>query len=77
MTAWWWSYLLAAIGVGGIYLTTRRMWQGFAIGVAAQLLWFAYALITHQYGFFISALAYGCVNALGLHRWRQADGGKS
>ena len=66
---WWWSYLLAAIGVFGLYLTTRKLWHGFAIGVAVQLLWIAYALTTHQYGFIASALAYGAVNTLGLWRW--------
>lgn len=66
---WWWSYLLAAIGVFGLYLTTRKLWHGFAVGVAVQLLWITYAIVTRQYGFIASALAYGAVNTLGLIRW--------
>lgn len=69
MIAWWWSWLLTAIGVTGIYLTTKRLWYGFAIGLGAQFLWVAYALSTQQLGFILSALAYGSVNALGLYRW--------
>lgn len=68
----WWSWLLTMVGVTGIYLTTRRMWQGFLVGLAAQLLWVAYALATHQWGFIVSALAYGTVNAIGLRAWLAA-----
>lgn len=66
--------MLATIGVFGLWLTTHRMWEGFAVGVAVQILWIAYALATRQYGFIASALAYGTVNSLGLYRWtRKAD----
>ncbi|QWS68208.1 PnuC-like nicotinamide riboside transporter [Gordonia phage VanLee] len=65
----WWSWLLASIGVFGLYLTTRKLWQGFVIGVGVQVLWIAYALATDQLGFIFSALAYGSVNALGFYRW--------
>lgn len=68
-----WSWILAAIGVFGLWLTTKRMWQGFAVGVAVQLLWIAYALTTSQYGFIASALAYGAVNSLGLYRWTRTQ----
>ncbi|AEK06684.1 PnuC-like nicotinamide riboside transporter [Mycobacterium phage DirtMonster] len=69
MIDWWWSYLLTAVGVTGIYLTTRKLWWGFAIGLVAQVLWTVYAVVTHQYGFLFSVLAYGSVHALGLWRW--------
>ena len=67
-----WSYVLATIGVFGLWLTTRKLWQGFAVGVAVQLLWIAYAVTTTQWGFIGSAVAYGAVNTLGLVRWRRA-----
>ncbi|ACH62879.1 PnuC-like nicotinamide riboside transporter [Mycobacterium phage Tyke] len=69
MIDWWWSYLLTAVGVTGIYLTTRKLWWGFALGLVAQVLWAVYAVVTHQYGFLFSVLAYGSVHALGLWRW--------
>lgn len=65
----WWSWALAAVGVTGIYLTTRHMWQGFLIGICAQVLWVAYAVVTNQWGFLATAFAYGAVNAVGLRRW--------
>ena len=65
----WWSWLLTVVGVTGIYLTTKRLWYGFAIGIFAQTLWVSYAIATEQWGFIASAFAYGSVNALGLWRW--------
>lgn len=65
-----WSYLLAAVGVLGIYRAGRetRPWVGWVIGLAAQVLWVVYALATSQYGFLVSAAAYGTVYALNVRR---------
>ena len=65
----WWSYTLAAIGVFGLWLTGRKLWQGFAVGVAVQFLWIAYAIVTEQWGFIGSALAFGWMNAWNLRKW--------
>jgi len=67
---WWWSWLLTAVGVFGIYLTTRKLWAGFAVGLTAQVLWIAYAIATRQWGFIASAAAYGTVHFIGLRKWR-------
>lgn len=69
----WWSWILAAIGVTGLYLTTKKLAVGFAVGVLVQVLWIAYAITTNQFGFIASALAYGAVNALGLYRWTHKE----
>lgn len=68
----WWSVLLAVIGVAGLYLTTRGepiRWYGYCVGLAIQFLWVAYALTTGQFGFLLSAFAYGAVNVIGIRRW--------
>lgn len=65
----WWSVVLAAVGVLGLYLTTRKMAAGYAVGVGVQVLWITYAVVTAQYGFIFSALAFGAVNALGFYKW--------
>jgi hypothetical protein len=67
----WWSWSLAAIGVTGLYLVTRRNWRGYLIGVGVQFLWVAYAVVTRQWGFILSALVYGAVNMIGLVGWRR------
>lgn len=68
----WWSFLLAGIGVFGLYLTTlgdRVRWYGYGVGLAVQTLWIAYALVTGQPGFLLSACAFGVVNSIGLIKW--------
>lgn len=66
-----WSLVLAAVGVFGLWLAGRKNWVGWAVGLGAQVLWFAYALVTKQYGFIVSALAYGWVYGTNLVRWRK------
>jgi nicotinamide riboside transporter PnuC len=66
-----WSVGLAVIGIVGIWLAGRRNLWGWAIGLAAQVLWIVFALVTGQYGFIFSALAYGFVYARNWLRWRR------
>lgn len=70
MIPWWWSWLLTAVGVFGLYRAGSYKRGGWAIGVFAQLLWIAYAISTHQYGFLISAVAYGTVYVRNFRAWR-------
>jgi nicotinamide riboside transporter PnuC len=68
-----WSYLLAAVGILGIWLAGRRNLWGWALGVGAQVLWIIYALVTDQYGFIVSALAYAVVYARNWYQWRREE----
>jgi len=69
----WWSWVLTAVGVTGLYLAGRKVWWAWLIGLGAQLLWMAYALSTQQYGFLVSAVAYGWVYATNARKWRAVD----
>lgn len=64
-----WSLTLATVGIFGLWLAGRKNYWGWAVGLGAQVLWFAYAIVTEQYGFIISALAYGWVYGTNLRRW--------
>ena len=66
----WWSWLLAAVGITGLVLAGRRQAIGWAVGLAAQAAWIAYALATRQWGFIASAAAYGAVYARNWWTWR-------
>ena len=66
-----WSVTLAAIGILGIYLAGNKSRWGWAVGVGAQLLWIVFAIVTAQYGFILSALAYGWVYGRNYLRWRR------
>lgn len=67
----WWSILLTAVGVTGLWVAGRRSAWGWVIGLAAQVLWIAYAVATQQWGFILSALAYGFIYARNAYRWRK------
>jgi hypothetical protein len=67
---WLWSYVLAAIGITGLWLAGRRMRAGWMVGLIAQGLWIAYGIVTRQWGFLITALAYGYVYLRNWKTWK-------
>ena len=69
----YWSYLLTAVGIFGIYLAGRKNLYGWAVGLGAQVLWIAYAVSTEQWGFIVSAFAYGSVYARNWSRWAKEN----
>lgn len=66
-TAAAWSWLLAAVGLVGLWLAGSGRRGGWAVGIAAQGLWIAYAVATAQWGFIATAVAYAAVYA---RNWR-------
>jgi nicotinamide riboside transporter PnuC len=64
-----WSWLLAAGGILGLWLAGSGKPVGWLVGLGMQALWIAFALATAQYGFVVTALAYGAVY---LRNWRKA-----
>ena len=72
MTHVWWSAALTTIGLVGLFRVYRAPASilGPAISVAAQALWISYAVVTQQWPFIVSAIAYGVVNAYGIAQRR-------
>jgi hypothetical protein len=68
-----WSYLLAAIGVIGIFFVGRKTIWGWLVLLLNECLWIAYALNTKQYGFIFAAVAYGIVYIKSFIHWRNDD----
>ena len=68
-----WSIVLSVIGVLGIYLAGRKSKWGWGLGLAAQVLWVLFALTTAQYGFLLSAVAYGTVYGKNLWQWHREE----
>ena len=66
-----WSFVLSTIGVFGIYLAGSKNVWGWFLGLGAQVLWFIFAIVTKQYGFIISAFAYGWVYGRNFLKWRR------
>ena len=69
----YWSYVLAAIGVTGIFFVGRKTIWGWFVLLFNEVLWIAYALITNQYGFILSAIAYAIVYIKSYMLWRRED----
>lgn len=65
-----WSLVLAGVGIFGLYLAGSKNKWGWTVGLFAQILWFVFAIATKQYGFTVSAMAYGWVYARNYIRWR-------
>jgi hypothetical protein len=76
----YWSYLLTAVGVLGLWLAGRKNPRGWLVGLAAQALWIAYATATRQWGFYVSSVAYGAVYWRNWRSWMATrsmlDGGQ-
>jgi hypothetical protein len=72
---WFWSAFLAGFGLVGLYAAGRRRWWGWALGLVDEALWTAYAVLTHQWAFCLSALGYAWVYARNLRAWRAVPAG--
>lgn len=66
----YWSYVLAAIGVTGIFFVGRKTIWGWLVLCINEAIWIAYALATNQYGFIIMALAYTAVYIKSYMGWK-------
>jgi hypothetical protein len=65
-----WSWILAVIGVAGIFFVGRKTIWGWLVLLFNECLWIAYALVTEQYGFIFSALAYAAVYIKSYIHWK-------
>lgn len=65
----YWSYILAVIGVAGIFFVGRKDKLGWFVLLFGEVLWIAYAIITQQYGFILSAIAYAIVYIRSYVHW--------
>jgi hypothetical protein len=69
----YWSWLLAAVGVTGIYFVGRKTIWGWLVLLINECIWIAYALATDQYGFIFMATAYSAVYVKSYLHWRRED----
>jgi hypothetical protein len=58
-----WSWVLGTLGVTGLLIAGNRVWWGWLINLANEVLWVIYAVKTKQYGFILMAAAYALVYA--------------
>ena len=66
-----WSWILAAIGVSGIFFVGQKSIWGWLVLLANECLWIVYAITTQQYGFIFAALAYATVYVRSYLHWKR------
>jgi len=66
-----WSWVLAVIGVTGIYFVGRKTIWGWLVLLLNECLWIIYALVTKQYGFILGATAYAVVYIKSYMLWHK------
>ena len=69
-----WSWILAAIGVTGIFFVGRKTIWGWLVLLLNECLWIIYAITTEQYGFIFAAIAYATVYIKSFIHWKRDDG---
>ena len=67
----YWSWILAAIGVSGIFFVGQKSIWGWLVLLANEFLWIVYAITTQQYGFIFAALAYATVYIRSYLHWKK------
>ena len=65
----WQSWALSCIGVIGIYLTGRKNWRGYAVGIFTECAWVWYAIVTKQWGFIFGSTIYISAYCLNISKW--------
>ena len=68
-----WSWVLAVLGITGIFLVGRKTIWGWLVLCANEILWVTYALITKQYGFIAMAVAYVLVYLKSFLHWKKEE----
>ena len=68
-----WSWILAIIGVTGIFFVGRKTIWGWLVLLLNECLWTIYALQTDQYGFILMSTAYSAIYIKSFIHWRKED----
>ena len=69
----YWSWLLAVLGVSGMYFVGKKTVWGWLVLLANEVIWVVYAFVTQQYGFIVMAVAYAYVYVMSSFEWRKEE----
>lgn len=70
------SWVLAVIGVTGIFFVGRKTIWGWFVLLFNECLWMFYAITTHQYGFIFASLAYAATYIKSYRHWKELESEK-
>jgi nicotinamide riboside transporter PnuC len=64
-----WSWALTLVGVACFWLAGRKVWWAWYVGLAGQITWAAYSLVTQQWGFLVGVVLYTVVYSKNAYAW--------
>ncbi|MBE7953607.1 hypothetical protein ILP86_04640 [Microbacterium sp. R1] len=64
-----WSWALTLVGVACFWLAGRKVWWAWYVGLAGQITWAAYSLLTQQWGFLVGVVLYTVVYSKNATAW--------
>jgi len=76
MTELQWSWLLAGMGVMGMYFVGKKRWEAFLWLIVMECLWVVFAIQTRTYGFILGSIAYILVYLRNVKHWRSGGTGR-
>jgi nicotinamide riboside transporter PnuC len=65
------SWILATVGIIGVYIAGKKNRWGWALGALYQILWIVYAYFTNQYPFIIVCLVYLVIYIKNFFDWSE------
>jgi nicotinamide riboside transporter PnuC len=68
-----WSWILAFVGVTGIFFVGRKTIWGWFVLLFNECLWTIYALQSKQYGFILASVSYAIVYIRSYLHWRRDE----
>lgn len=71
------SWILAAVGIIGVYIAGKKNRWGWAIGGLYQILWILYAYFTKQYPFIIVCVVYLVIYVKNFFEWTETNPAES
>ena len=72
MTPLVWSWILACMGVIGMFFVGKKRWEAFLWLIVMECLWVVFALQTKTYGFILGSIAYIIVYMRNANLWRKS-----
>lgn len=63
------DWLLTVMGCTTFLLAGKKVWWAWYLGLATQVVWVVFALVTAQYGFLLGVPLYGAVYTWNAYKW--------
>lgn len=63
------SWVVGAVGITGFFLAGKRVWWAWYVNIGCQAIWGAFAIVSNNYAFLITAFFYTIVFSKNAWNW--------